>query len=781
LQNGDNITATYASSATVSSAIGSYSIVPTLSDPNNRLGNYAVTTNNGSLSVTTAPLTVTGNNATRQYGQSNPAFTGSITGLQNGDNITATYASSATAASAIGSYSIVPTLSDPNSRLGNYSVTTNNGSLTVTTAPLTVTANNATRQYGQSNPTFTGSITGLQNGDNITATYASSATPSSAVGSYSIVPTLSDPNSRLANYSVTTNNGSLTVTTTPLTVTASNATRQYGQSNPTFTGSIAGLKNGDNITATYASSATPSSPVGAYSIVPTLSDPNSRLGNYSVTTNNGSLTVTTASLTVTANNATRQYGQSNPTFTGSITGVQNGDNITATYASSATAASAIGSYSIVPTLSDPNNRLGNYAVTTNNGSLSVTTAPLTVTGNNATRQYGQSNPAFTGSITGLQNGDNITATYASSATTSSTIGTYSIVPTLSDPNNRLGNYSVTTNNGSLTVTTTPLTVSANNATRQYGQSNPAFTGSITGLQNGDNITATYSSSASASSDVGSYAIVPTLSDPNNRLGNYALIINDGTLTIIPVAIMGLTGISPAIGPTNGGTVVAILGTNFLTGATVNFGLLPATSVSVNSVSNMTAITPAQGAGLVNVVVTNADGQVAVLTNGFTYGISPYIITQPAPQAAAVAGNVTLSLVAGGSIPLSYQWLLNSVDLPNATNAALALTNLQAPNAGFYAAVVSNLYGITNSSPASVSVLGVPVSFAADPAAIVNGQIDIVLDNLTGQGTVVIQASTNLVQWVPIFTNPPAFGQVQFTNAMTNSLIRFYKAVVTPPQ
>ena len=76
------------------------------------------------------------------------------------------------------------------------------------------------------------------------------------------------------------------------------------------------------------------------------------------------------------------------------------------------------------------------------------------------------------------------------------------------------------------------------------------------------------------------------------------------------ASVGLTGIAPNAGPTNGGTAVSIAGTNFLTGATVNFGSLPAGSVTVNSLTNIIAITPAQGVGEVNVVLTNGDCRVA---------------------------------------------------------------------------------------------------------------------------------------------------------------------------
>ncbi|WP_196490591.1 MBG domain-containing protein, partial [Erythrobacter donghaensis] len=64
------------------------------------------------------------------------------------------------------------------------------GTLTITKALLTVTADNATREYGLANPTFTGSITGFRNGDTESVisglTYGSVATIASNVGTYAI-------------------------------------------------------------------------------------------------------------------------------------------------------------------------------------------------------------------------------------------------------------------------------------------------------------------------------------------------------------------------------------------------------------------------------------------------------------------------------------------------------------------------------------------------------------------------------------------------------------------
>ena len=518
------------------------SIVPTLVDPTGKLGNYTVTSNNGTLTVTQAVLTVTAASVSRLYGDANPVLTGTITGIQNGDNITATYSSTAIATSPVGNYAIVPALSDNGTgALANYAVVINNGVLTVNPAPLTVATASATRVYGDPNPAFTGPITGIKNADNITATYTSATDATTAVGSYPIVPALSDNGTgALTNYAVTVINGTLTITPAPLTATADNASRVYGDPNPAFTGTITGLKNGDNITF-GATSADPTAAVGTYPIVPALVDPTGKLGNYTITANNGILTVTPAPLSVAAANATRQFGDPNPAFTGTITGIKNADNITATYSTTATATSAPGTYPIVPALVDPTGKLGNYTVTVSNGTLTVTPAVLTVTAANASMVFGDPVPALSGTITGIKNGDNITAGYSTTATSTSPVGSYPIVAAVSDNGTgALVNYTVTINNATLTINPAPLVISAANAGRLYGDPNPAFTGTIVGLKNGDNIGATFSAAAGPASAVGAYPILATLVDPNNQASNYSVTINPGVLTVAP-APLSVTG------------------------------------------------------------------------------------------------------------------------------------------------------------------------------------------------------------------------------------------------
>jgi len=80
----------------------------------------------------------------------------------------------------------------------------------------------------------------------------------------------------------------------------------------------------------------------------------------------------------------------------------------------------------------------------------------------------------------------------------------------------------------------------------------------------------------------------------------------------------VTGISPATGTTKGGTAVTITGTGFQPGASVTFGGEAAGNVSVASSTMLTATTPADSSGAVNVVVANSAGQSGALNNGYTY-------------------------------------------------------------------------------------------------------------------------------------------------------------------
>jgi hypothetical protein len=80
----------------------------------------------------------------------------------------------------------------------------------------------------------------------------------------------------------------------------------------------------------------------------------------------------------------------------------------------------------------------------------------------------------------------------------------------------------------------------------------------------------------------------------------------------------VSSLSPSSGTSNGGTQVSISGTGFGSGATVTFGGTLASNVIVNSTTTITATAPAHAAGLVDVIVTNTDGQSGSKSNAYTY-------------------------------------------------------------------------------------------------------------------------------------------------------------------
>jgi hypothetical protein len=98
----------------------------------------------------------------------------------------------------------------------------------------------------------------------------------------------------------------------------------------------------------------------------------------------------------------------------------------------------------------------------------------------------------------------------------------------------------------------------------------------------------------------------------------------------PLPPPSITQIIPASGSVAGGTAVTINGLDFVPGAVVTFYIFEGTSTTVVDSSTITTVTPGQeGVGLVNVTVTNPDGQSAVLVNGYSYeSVTPNELWEP---------------------------------------------------------------------------------------------------------------------------------------------------------
>jgi hypothetical protein len=216
----------------------------------------------------------------------------------------------------------------------------------------------------------------------------------------------------------------------------------------------------------------------------------------------------------------------------------------------------------------------------------------------------------------------------------------------------------------LVVLPAPLTATAQDASRTYGQTNPVFTVTLLGVTNGDNIGVGATTTAATGSPPGAYAIVPVLQDPNNRQTNYQVTLVNGTLTVLQAAA-GLTWANPLSIPY--GTPLSATQLNATAGTAGIFAYVPAVGT----------VLPA-GTNQLGVVFTPTDGiDYASATGGVSVVVMPYLVyhginmTDP-DQAAADAD--------GDGIPNLMEYALGT-DPHNPADAQQGLLISSISNAG----------------------------------------------------------------------------------------------------
>ncbi|MDE3204210.1 MAG: hypothetical protein KGQ66_08290, partial [Acidobacteriota bacterium] len=567
--------------ATASSPVGAYPI--TCSVGTLAAANYSIAAvGPSSLTVSPGGLTVTANSQAMVYGSPVPALTATVTGFVNGD----------TAASAVTGAPVCTTAATSTSPTGTYPITCTTGTLgatnytfgmfvagtlTVTPAVLTVTANAQTQVYGGATPPLSTILSGFVAGDGPAVVSGSPSCSTTAIASSPVGPypiTCATGTLSATNYTFASVPGTLTVLPAPLTLVAGDRTASYGAPVVNLGAALTGFVNGDPpsvVTGTplCSTAAMPTSSVGAYPITCTVGSLNAQ--NYAITASTaGTYTVTPAALTVTPDAQSMVYGSPAPPLTYTISGFVNGESQASATTGSAlcqatvSPTSPVGSYPI--TCSAGTLQAANYDFTTfDQSSLSVTPAPLTVTAVSVAATYGAALPAPSWTITGFLNGDTAPSATTGSPSCSSSAGTTSGVAqypitctqgTLQASNNyTLGSFVP----GVLTIGPATLTVAADSQARMYGQPNPGLTATVTGFVNGDPPSVVSGSpscttDAVASSPVGSYQI--TCVTTGMSAANYVfgaplsgtLTVTQGGLTITAKSYDTTYG-SPVAAPT----------------------------------------------------------------------------------------------------------------------------------------------------------------------------------------------------------------------------------------
>ena len=161
------------------------------------------------------------------------------------------------------------------------------------------------------------------------------------------------------------------------------------------------------------------------------------------------------------------------------------------------------------------------------------------------------------------------------------------------------------------------------------------------------------------------------------------------------------------------------------------------------------------------------------------GQPPVIVSQPQSVTNLSGTTASFSVVANGSAPLSYRWQFNGTNLlgnVSATNATLALANVQTNQSGNYAVIISNQFASVTSSVATLAVF--PrlqfVGSGSSGLSWSNGMVCLQLTGGLASSPVVLQVSKNLQTWLPILTNAPG-APLQFTDPAGSQPRRFYRA------
>jgi gliding motility-associated-like protein len=576
---------------------GAYSGDVVLSSTNATSVNVATV----SSTVAKAPLTITADNQTKIYGAVVPTLTATYSGFVNGDTQTGfttlpIISTIATTTSFVSgspySITVIGAVSS------NYDIIYVAGNLTVTPAPLTIAAVNATKTYGASNPTLTVSYTGFVGTDDASSlstqpTITTTAIVGSVVGIYSITAS----GAVSANYTIGYTAATLTINQAALTITADDQTKIYGAALPALTATYNGFVNGDtpgNLTSqpSISTIATPGSAVGNYPI--TISGASA--SNYNISYTAGTLAVSPAPLTITATNASKIYGSVNPALAVNYSGFVGTDDETGlttqpTIATTAVTTSAVGTYPITASGALGNNYIISYIAAT----LTIDKAALTIIATSTSKVYGTVNPTLAVTYSGFTGADNAATLttqpgISTTATTLSFVGAYPITVNGASASN----YNISYTGGSLTVTPATLTITANDVSKLPGNSLIGGAGSSAFVANGlvgsetvGTVTITYGNGAAAGDTQGIYTgqVTPSLlAGGNFTASNYNITYVKGDIVVGTSVLLTSgtpTALTTSYGTASGNTNFSVSGSN-LSG---NITVIPPTGFEVSTSAN----------------------------------------------------------------------------------------------------------------------------------------------------------------------------------------------------
>jgi hypothetical protein len=198
----------------------------------------------------------------------------------------------------------------------------------------------------------------------------------------------------------------------------------------------------------------------------------------------------------------------------------------------------------------------------------------------------------------------------------------------------------------------------------------------------------------------------------------------------------------------------------------NIAAATASSFAINNVQP-------SDAAVYTVTVSNDAGSETSDPAVLTVNAAPSILAHPQSQTVDEGTNVTFSVIAAGTEPLTYQWRFNETNIAGANDPDHTLLNAQPGNAGSYSVIVSNHLGFVISSNAVLTI---------NPGAVIQFDSIVVLPDgiiqLRGSavaGNYAIDSATNLGAWTELSTFSVTNGGFEAIDPATNQVQRFYRA------
>lgn len=497
---------TYDGSATAPTDAKSYALVGTINDLDYQ-GSASDTFTIGKASTTTV---VTGGTFT--YDTAAHPATVSVTGANLSLTPAPAYSGSCSTAPITVAEGTTCTASYTYSGDANHTGSTHSAPITINKASASVTITNTSQVYDGNPKSVT--VTTVPASLAVSVTYEGSTTPPSAKGDYAVVATVTDP-----NYSGS-NTGTLHIAAGGATVTITGLNPTYdGTAKPvTVTTDPVGLSN----TVTYNGGSTVPINAGSYTVVATVTDP-----NYSGSDTQILVIAKAASTTTVSGGGSITYDGNSHGATVSVTGA---GGLSLSPAPTYSCGAPPIDVTITPCAASYNYAGdSNHLTSSGSADISITKRPASVTPNASSKTYGQTDPAFSGTLIGFLPAEGISAVYSRTGGNTVSGSPYTISATLS-PSGKLGNYDITYNTANFTINPKAASVAPNPASKVYGDPEPTLTGTLSGFLVADNVTAVYARTTGETVPGSPYTISATLS-PAGVLGNYSITYNTAAFTI----------------------------------------------------------------------------------------------------------------------------------------------------------------------------------------------------------------------------------------------------------